>query len=100
MLAAAVASCMSLMVTQEIAKAGLRHEYVKTESILTLEEEKHRWQISDIRLNITADVRQADAGKFEHACNRAKAKCPISHALKVPIKMTTLLQADIHAAAA
>jgi len=100
MLAAAVASCMSLIATQEIAKAGLRHEYVRTESILTLEEEKHRWHISGIQLNITADVRPADAEKFEHACNRAKAKCPISHAMNVPIKMVTLVQSKKQAAAA
>jgi lipoyl-dependent peroxiredoxin len=100
MLAAAVASCMSLMVTQEMARAGLRHEYVKTESILTLEEQKHRWHISGIQLNITTDVPQADAEKFEHACNSAKAKCPISHAMNVPIKMTALLQAETHVAAA
>ena len=31
MLAAAVASCMSLMVAREMAKAGLKDKYVKTE---------------------------------------------------------------------
>lgn len=100
MLAAAVASCMSLMVTQEMAKAGLRHQYVKTESILTLEEEKHRWHISGIQLNITADVRPADREEFRIACNGAKTKCPISHALNVPIKMGTLLHDEQQAAAA
>lgn len=100
MLAAAVASCMSLMVTQEMAKAGLRHEYVRTESILSLEEKKHRWHISSIQLNITTDVPKADAEKFEHACNSAKAKCPISHALNVPVKMMTLLDSEKHTAAA
>jgi organic hydroperoxide reductase OsmC/OhrA len=91
---------MSLMVTQEMARAGLRHEYVRTESILTLEERKHRWHISGILLKIMTDAPQADAEKFEHACRGAKAKCPISHALKVPINMTTLLQAETDVAAA
>lgn len=104
MLAAAVASCMSLMVTQEMARAGLREHYVKTESILTLEEQKHRWHIAGIQLNITSDVAEADAEKFEHACKSAKTKCPISHALNVPVKVTakvtTQLPADAHVAAA
>jgi len=100
MLAAAVASCMSLMVTQEMSRAGLKQEYVRTESILTLEEKKHRWHIAGIQLNVTADVAQAHAEKFEHACKSAKTKCPISCALKTPIKMTTQLQAAPHAVAA
>ncbi len=99
MLAAAVASCMSLMVTQEMARAGIRQEYVKTESILTLEEQKHRWHISGIHLNITSHVPQVDVKKFEQACRNAKAKCPISHALKIPIKLTMQLE-ESHAAAA
>lgn len=100
MLAAAVASCMSLMVTQEMNRAGLRQEYVKTESILTLEEKQHRWHITGIQLNVTADVAQADAEKFEHACKSAKTKCPISCALKIPIKMTAQPQTELHAVAA
>ena len=50
MLAAAVASCMSLIITQELAKLGVRTQFVKTESELLLEEHKGRWQISNIEL--------------------------------------------------
>lgn len=100
MLAAAVASCMSLMVTQEMARAGLKQDYVKTESILTLEELKHRWHIAGIQLNITTDVPEGDVEKFEHACKSAKSKCPISQALNIPIKMTTQLHVASHAGAA
>jgi organic hydroperoxide reductase OsmC/OhrA len=88
------------MVTQEMSRAGLKQEYVRTESILTLEEKKHRWHIAGIQLNVTADVAQAHAEKFEHACKSAKTKCPISCALKTTIKMTTQLQAAPHAVAA
>jgi len=91
---------MSLMVTREMSRAGLRQEYVKTESILTLEEKQHRWHITGIQLNVTADVAQTDAEKFEHACKSAKTKCPISCALKIPIKMTAQLQTELHAVAA
>jgi len=88
MLAAAVASCMSLMVAREMAKAGLKDEYVKTESKLTLEEKNDRWEISEIHLDIVASVPEIHARKFQHIVDTAKTKCPISHALKVPIKMT------------
>jgi organic hydroperoxide reductase OsmC/OhrA len=44
MLAAAVASCISLMVASEMAKAGLRDEYVKTQSQSQV---LHRWVTSE-----------------------------------------------------
>jgi lipoyl-dependent peroxiredoxin len=87
MLAAAVASCMSVMVAREMAKAGLKDEQVKTESQLTLEEKENRWEITGIQLNIIADVPEIHVKKFEHAVQNAKDKCPITRALKVPVKM-------------
>lgn len=88
MLAAAVASCISLMFAREMAKAGLKDEYVKTESQLILEEKKDHWEITGIQLSVVASVPEAHAKKFEQVAESAKAKCPISRALKVPIKMT------------
>ena len=92
MLAAAVASCMSLTVTQEMAKVGLHEKSVTTEAVLTLTEKRTRWEITDFQVTVTTSVPEADAEKFEHAARTAKGKCPISQALKVPIKMTTKLQ--------
>jgi len=88
MLAAAVASCMSLMVAREMAKAGLKDEYVKTESQLTLEEKQNHWEITGIQLNVVASVPEVHAKKFQHVAELAKTKCPISRALKVPIRMS------------
>jgi len=88
MLAAAVASCMSLVVAIEMAKCGLEDEYVKTESQLTLEEKKGQWDITGIKLDVVASVPEIHAKKFQHAVEKAKAKCPISRALKIPVKMT------------
>ncbi len=87
MLAAAVASCISLMVAREMARAGLKDEYVKTESHLTLEEKKSHWEITGIELNVVARVPEVHAKKFQRVAESAKAKCPISRALRVPIKL-------------
>jgi osmotically inducible protein OsmC len=88
MLAAAVASCISVMIAREMAKAGLKDKFVRTESELTLEENKDQWDITGIQLNVIATVPEIHATKFRHIAETAKAKCPISRALKVPIKMT------------
>jgi osmotically inducible protein OsmC len=100
MLAAAVASCMSLMVAREMALAGLKDEYVKTESRLTLEEKKNHWEITGIELDIVATVPEIHAKKFQRVAESAKAKCPISRALKVPIKMNVKQQLEANVAAA
>jgi osmotically inducible protein OsmC len=100
MLAAAVASCMSLILAQEMAKLGVRTESVKTEAELTLEEHKGRWQITSIELHASTNLPERDSEKFHKACKTAKTRCPISHALNVPIKLTATLEADTHAVVA
>jgi osmotically inducible protein OsmC len=100
MLAAAVASCMSMMLARETAKAGLKPDYVRTESVLTLEEKKGLWEITGIELHVTAGIPEMDEEKFHKASKSARARCPISRALKVPITMTTKLEAVRHELAA
>ena len=96
MLAAAVGSCMSLIIAQELAKLGIRNELVKTEAELTLEEHKGRWQVTGVELHATANLPERDAEKFQHACKSAKTRCPISHALNVPIKLVATLAPETH----
>ncbi len=63
MLAAAVASCMSLMVVQEMRREGMKPELVKTESVLTLEEKKGQWDVTEIDSNITVSLPGASEKK-------------------------------------
>jgi len=92
MLAAAVASCMSLMVVQEMHREGMKPQLVKTESALTLEEKKGQWEITGIDSNITVSLPAVSEKKVQHAATIAKGKCPISRALNVPIKVRAKVQ--------
>jgi lipoyl-dependent peroxiredoxin len=92
MLAASVASCVSLMVAQEMAKAHIKYENVKTEAVLTLQEKTGHWDISGIELHISTHLPERDADKFQKAAKAAKSRCPISRALNVPIKMSAKLE--------
>jgi len=96
MLAAAVASCMSMMLARETSKLGLKPEFVKTESILTLEEQKGRWKITGIELHVTAGLPERERRALEKASKNAKAHCPISSALNVPITVFTELEVPLH----
>jgi len=87
---------MSLIITQELAKLGVRTQFVKTESELTLEEHRGRWHISGIELRASTALPERDEEKFQSACKTAKTKCPISHALNVPIKLIATLVPEEH----
>jgi lipoyl-dependent peroxiredoxin len=100
MLAAAVASCMSLMVAREMALIGIKDEYVRTESRLTLEEKKDHWEVTGIELNVVASAPEASAKRLQSIAESAKAKCPISRALRVPVKMHVKRELEANVAAA
>ena len=88
------------MLVQGLSKVHLKHGDVRTESVLKVEEKKGRWEITNIELHITALLAEMDEEKFHQASKMAKSKCPISRALKVPIKITTKLEAMNEAAVA
>jgi osmotically inducible protein OsmC len=81
MLAAAVASCVSLMVAQEMSKAHVKYDQIKTEAVLTLREKAGHWDVSEIELQISSTIPEREADKFHKAARAAKANCPISRAL-------------------
>lgn len=92
MLAAAVASCISLMVVQEMRREGMEPQLVKTESSLSLEEKKGQWEITGIDSNVTVIMPGGNEKKVQHAATIAKGKCPISRALNVPLKVKAKVQ--------
>jgi organic hydroperoxide reductase OsmC/OhrA len=79
---------MSLMIAQEIAKLGVRPGAVRTEAFLALEDKKQKWTITSIELRVAAETSGIDNENLRMACRHAKAKCPISQVLDVPIKLT------------
>ena len=88
MLAAAVASCMALMLVNELSKLRIKHGDVKAESTLKVEEKKGHWDITSIDLNLITTLPEGDDDKFHRAVKAAKTKCPISRALNLPIAVT------------
>ena len=92
MLAAAVASCMALMLVNELSKLHVKHGDVKTESTLKVEEKKGHWEITSIDLHVFTTLTDGDDDKFQRAVRAAKQKCPISRALNVPIIVNATLE--------
>ena len=89
---ASVASCISLIVAQELSKANVRHEAIKTESSLTLQEKQGHWEILEIDVEVSTSMNMSDEDAFHKAVKNAKQRCGITRALKVPIKVNSKIE--------
>lgn len=98
MLAAAVASCMALMLVNEMSKLRVKHGDVRAESSLKVEDKKGHWEITNIELNLVTSLPDGEDDKFHRAIRAAKTKCPISRALNVPITVTATITSEKTAA--
>ncbi|HKS75529.1 MAG TPA: OsmC family peroxiredoxin [Terriglobales bacterium] len=92
MLAAAVASCTSLMLARETARTGVKPDQVKTEAVVSVEQKKGQWEVTKIEVHVTASLPDVDEEEFHKICRNAKKHCLISRSLNVPIFMTSKLE--------
>lgn len=93
MLAAAQASCLSLMFTQELAKAGIRPQCVTTHADLTVKEVDGLWTITDIHLRVSVEAQEVEQERFNKIAESARARCPITRVLKANVTIDAGLKA-------
>lgn len=100
MLAAAEASCMSLMFAQELARNGIRPDVIETSAALKLEDVQSQWTITEIHLEVSIHASGLRNEQLETIAETARERCPITRALnaKVIVK-ATLQQESLHAMA-
>ncbi len=100
MLAAAIASCTSLMVAQEIAGYHLLPQEVHTQAVLKMANLESGWAVTSVQLHVKGRVPNAGQDLWQKAVESAMAKCPVGGALTVPISVQAELEpAAEHAAA-
>lgn len=93
MLAAALASCITMMVSQEMARSGMRSDMVKAEATLTLSEVDQKWTVTGAKVKLSVHLPEADPREFYKAVEAASAKCPISRALNINVVVEPKLEA-------
>ena len=91
LIAAAHAGCFSMALSAELGKAGLTPDTISTEATLTLEKKEAGFTITRIHLEVSANVPNADQGKFQEVANSAKKGCPVSRVLNAEITMNARL---------
>jgi lipoyl-dependent peroxiredoxin len=92
LIAAAHAGCFSMALSAELGRTGLTPETIRTAAVLTMEKLESGWTVTQMHLDVTVKMPNADKGKFEAAANAAKAGCPISRLLNAKITMDAKLE--------
>ncbi len=93
LIAAAHAGCFTMATGAMLNGEGFTPDELTTEATLDLQFENGGYVIKGIHLDLTGTVPGIDDEKFQQIANNAKANCPVSKALSVPITMNAQLNA-------
>lgn len=90
LIAAAHAGCFSMKLTFELGKAGFTAQEINSEAVMSLENEGG-WVAKKMTLNVQASVPGITAEQFQEIAEFAKANCPISKMLTLPVELNASL---------
>jgi lipoyl-dependent peroxiredoxin len=82
LLAAAHASCYSMALSSDLAKAGSAPESLEVTAEVTFDRVDGKWTVVASKLTVVGRVPGIDAGRFREIAAGAKDGCPISRALQ------------------
>jgi len=91
LIGAAHAGCFTMALAFALAEAGFKATEMKTSAKVSLDKEGSGFAIKDIKLTLNATIPEIDDKKFQEIASGAKANCPVSKALKVPISLSATL---------
>ena len=93
MLASAHAACFCMALSNELAKAQMPPERLRTTAQVTFETGRADGAaITGVKLEVVGRVPGADSQAFENAARAAGAGCPVSKALSVPVEVSARLE--------
>ena len=90
MIAAAHASCFSMMLAKLLGDSKKTPKDIRTKATLTLANRDGGWKISKIALETEVSGDGLDADTLKRTADEAKQKCPISVLLKPGLEEITL----------
>ena len=90
LIAAAHASCFSMMLAKLLGDAGKTAKVIRTRANLTLAQREGGWKISRIELQTEVSGEGLDAETVKRIAAQAKEQCPVSVLLKPGLEAITL----------
>ena len=92
LVAAAHAACFSMALSAELEKKGINSNSVNTSATATLEKLNDGWRVTEMHLEVVADIPNVSTEAFESAANESKSNCPISRLLNTKITLNAKLK--------
>ncbi len=92
LIAAAHAGCFTMALSAQLGNVGLTPEKLETTATLTFDKLDAGWTVTNIQLDVTGKVPQADQAAWQKATEGAKTGCPISRLLNTTITMNARLE--------
>jgi lipoyl-dependent peroxiredoxin len=93
LIAAAHAACFNMALSFQLTGAGHPPDELRTQAVLTMEQEGVHWKITAVRLELRGSVPGIANDRFQELADAAKAGCPVSSALNVEITLDAQLDA-------
>jgi len=88
LIAAALASCFSMALSNGLAQGGHAPARIDTDATATFDKTGAGFRLTRIALRLRADVPGIDEAAFHEAAEGAKANCPVSKALEGNVEIT------------
>jgi osmotically inducible protein OsmC len=88
LVAAAHASCFSMALSAELAKAKTPPQRLEVTAVVTFDKVDAGWRVVSSALEVKGKVPGLDAAGFEKAANEAKEGCPISQMIKGNVQLS------------
>ncbi len=92
LIAAAHAGCFSMALSAQLGNAGLKAQKIETNATVTMEKLEQGWTITEVFLQVKANIPGANQEAFEKSAAAAKAGCPVSRLLNAKITMDAKLE--------
>lgn len=90
LIAAAHASCFSMMLSKLLGDAKKTPKDIHTKATLTLAQQSGGWKISKIHLETEVSAEGLDAETLNRTATQAKEQCPVSTLLRPGLESLTL----------
>ena len=90
LIAAAHASCFSMMLSKILSDQNKPPQKISTEAKLTLRQDNSGAKVTEIHLKTEASVDGMDQDAFKRAAEQAKEQCPVSRLLKPGLEKLSL----------
>ena len=91
LIAAAHAGCFSMALAFALGKNGHEAKEIKTEAVLSFEQQDGGFAITAVHLDLTASIPGIDEATFKTIAEEAKNGCPVSKVLKATITLDAKL---------